>query len=47
MFPKLGTKPLDAITPADCAEVLRPIWLDKAETASRTRQRMHAVMQWA
>jgi integrase len=35
------------VTPADCAEVLRPIWLEKAETASRTRQRMHAVMQWA
>ncbi|MBB5409457.1 integrase [Paraburkholderia sp. HC6.4b] len=47
VFPKLGAKPLDAITPADCAEVLRPIWLEKAETASRTRQRMHAVMQWA
>ncbi|MEM5290920.1 tyrosine-type recombinase/integrase [Paraburkholderia sabiae] len=46
-FPKIGNKPLGAITPADCADVLRPIWLDKAETASRTRQRMHAVMQWA
>jgi hypothetical protein len=39
VFPKIGLKPLDAITPADCAEVLRPIWLEKAETASRTRQR--------
>ena len=47
VFPKLGAKKLDAITPADCAEVLRPIWLDKAETASRVRQRMHPVMQWA
>lgn len=46
-FPKIGHKPLDAVTPADCADVLRPIWLEKAETASRTRQRMHAVMQWA
>ncbi|OHU98958.1 integrase [Ralstonia solanacearum] len=46
-FPKLGNRKLDAISPADCAEVLRPIWLTKAETASRTRQRMHAVMQWA
>ncbi|WP_027795402.1 Arm DNA-binding domain-containing protein [Paraburkholderia acidipaludis] len=42
-----GDKALDAITPADCADVLRPIWLEKVETASRTRQRMHAVMQWA
>jgi integrase len=47
VFPKLGTRKLDAITPGDCADVLRPIWLTKAETASRTRQRMHAVMQWA
>jgi len=47
VFSALGYKRLDAITPADCAEVLRPIWLEKAETASRTRQRMHAVMQWA
>jgi len=46
-FPKIGDKRLDAITPADCADVLRPIWLSKSETASRTRQRMHAVMQWA
>ncbi|WP_104655048.1 tyrosine-type recombinase/integrase [Ralstonia insidiosa] len=47
VFPKVGNRKLDAITPADCADVLRPIWLTKAETASRTRQRMHAVMQWA
>ena len=47
VFPKMGGKKLDTITPADCADALRPIWLTKAETASRTRQRMHAVMQWA
>ncbi|WP_198118809.1 tyrosine-type recombinase/integrase [Massilia rhizosphaerae] len=46
-FPKIGNRKLDSISPADCADVLRPIWLSKAETASRTRQRMHAVMQWA
>jgi hypothetical protein len=47
VFPKLGAKKLDAIKPADCAEVLRPIWLETVETSSRVRQRMHAVMQWA
>ena len=47
VFPKLGNHKLDAISPGDCADVLRAIWLAKAETASRTRQRMHAVMQWA
>ena len=38
VFPKLGNRKLDAISPGDCADVLRPIWLTKAETASRTRQ---------
>jgi len=47
IFPKFGNKKLDAITPKDCADALRPIWLEKAETASRVRQRIHAVMQWA
>ncbi|MBI1891716.1 MAG: tyrosine-type recombinase/integrase [Burkholderiales bacterium] len=47
VFPTLGTKQLDTITPKDVAEVLRPIWLEKAETASRTKQRIHAVMAWA
>jgi integrase len=46
VFPNIGAKALDAVTPADCADVLRPIWLEKAETASRTHQPMHAVMQW-
>ncbi len=45
-FPSLGTKPLDRITPADVAETLRPVWLTLAETASRVKQRIHAVMQW-
>ncbi|MGB8417428.1 tyrosine-type recombinase/integrase [Paraburkholderia sp.] len=47
VFPKLGGRKLDAISPGHCADVLRPIWLIKAETARRTRQRMYAVMQWA
>ncbi|WP_429465572.1 phage integrase central domain-containing protein [Paraburkholderia sp. WSM4175] len=37
VFPLLGQKKLDAVTAADCADVLRPIWLGKAETVSRTR----------
>ncbi|WP_423380308.1 tyrosine-type recombinase/integrase [Burkholderia sp. LMG 32019] len=47
VFPKLGSRKLDAISPGDCADILRPIWLTKTATASRTRQRMHVVMQWA
>ncbi len=45
-FPSLGTKSLDAITPADVAETLRPVWLTLPETASRVKQRIHSVMQW-
>lgn len=46
VFPKLGTKLLADIQPSDVADVLRPIWLDKAETASRVKQRIHTVMAW-
>lgn len=46
-FPFIGKKALAAITPKDCADALRPIWLSKPETASRTRQRMDAVFKWA
>ncbi|EHJ5405789.1 tyrosine-type recombinase/integrase [Salmonella enterica subsp. enterica serovar Wedding] len=45
-FPLLGNKPLDTITPANVADVLSPIWLTRSETASRVKQRIHAVMQW-
>lgn len=45
-FPKIGHVPIDQLQPRHVAEVLRPIWLDKAETASRVKQRLHAVMAW-
>lgn len=46
VFPKMGSKVLNEIQPGDVAEVLKPIWLTKAETASRVKQRIHAVMAW-
>ena len=46
VFPKLGSKLLHEIQPGDVAEVLKPIWLTKAETASRVKQRIHAVISW-
>lgn len=46
-FPVIGHLPLDQIQPKHIADVLRPIWLTKAETASRVKQRLHAVMAWA
>lgn len=45
-FPTLGTVTIDQITPALIAECLRPIWLEIPETASRVKQRLHAVMSW-
>lgn len=45
--PIIGQKPVDAITNADIMAVLDPIWTEKPETASRVRQRMEAVLDWA
>ena len=39
--------PVDAIATPDVFKVLAPIWLAKAETARRIKQRMHAVFDWA
>lgn len=46
VFPMLGDKFLHEIQPGDVAAVLKPIWLTKAETASRVKQRIHAVIAW-
>ncbi len=45
-FPLIGNRDVDQLRPSDFADVLRPIWLDKPETASRVRQRCDAVMKW-
>ena len=45
--PVIGHKTVDSITPADAMAVLTPIWTSKPETASRIRQRMETVMDWA
>ncbi|EGY1276285.1 tyrosine-type recombinase/integrase [Escherichia coli] len=47
VFPAMGTVPLDAITLANVADVLRPSWMTIPETAGRVKQRIHKVMQWA
>jgi len=46
-YPKLGNKPVGDIEPAHVLEVLMPIWLIKRETASRVRQRIGVVLDWA
>jgi len=45
-FPIIGECTIDSLTPALIADVLRPIWLSKSETASRLKQRLHTVMAW-
>ena len=45
-FPEIGALPMNEIQPRHIADVLRPIWLSKAETSTRVKQRMHAVMSW-
>jgi integrase len=45
-FPILGTFTMDSILPAHISNVLQPIWLTIPETASRVKQRIHAVMAW-
>lgn len=46
-YPKLGALEVKAIDTAAVLEVLRPIWAGKPETASRVRQRIEAVLDYA
>lgn len=46
-FPKIGSRKVDDLKVRDFADVLRPIWLEKPETASRIKQRCDAVMEWS
>ena len=43
----IGNKTVDSITPADAMAALTPIWTTKPETASRVRQPIETVMDWA
>jgi len=45
--PVFGEKRVDDVATADVLQVLSPIWLEKAETARRVRQRIATVMDWA
>ena len=44
-LPVIGDMPVDEITVDDVQDVLRPIWVDKHETARRVKQRMHRVFR--
>lgn len=47
VYPKLGRLSVKDIDTPHVLEVLRPIWKDKPETASRVRGRIEAVLGWA
>lgn len=46
VFPKIGARKVADLKPGDFADVLRGLWLDKPETASRVKQRCDTVMKW-
>lgn len=46
-FPGIGNMPVDVIGAPDIHMVLAPIWMEKAETARRVRQRIAAVLDYA
>ena len=46
-FPVLGEMKVGKIQTPDVLRVLSPIWLSKAETARRVRQRIGTVLDWA
>ena len=46
-LPKIGAVPAADVTPDDVLSVLRPIWMEKPETARRVLARMRHVFDWA
>jgi integrase len=47
VLPVFGDEAVSAITPATIADLLRPIWRTKPETALRARIRCEAIFAWA
>jgi len=47
VFPRLGSRHIDAIEMNDIVKVLEPLWLEKTESATRLRERLQAVFDWA
>lgn len=46
-FPKIGSRMVHTIGKPEILPVLEPIWKKKPETASRVRQRIKTVLDWA
>lgn len=47
VYPVFGDKDVRLIETSDVLEALEPIWSNKTETATRVRQRIEAVLDWA
>jgi integrase len=47
VFPVMGETRVDEVDTPDVLRALSPIWLAKPETASRVRQRISTVLDWA
>lgn len=45
-FPTIGKTRMTEVSSSDVLAVLQPIWLSKAETARRVKQRINTVMKW-
>ena len=46
VFPHIGSRKVDSLEVDDFRKVLAPIWLEKAETARRVKQRCSKIIQW-
>jgi integrase len=46
-YPVFGSLPVSAIDTNHVAKVLQPIWTAKTETATRVRQRIERILDWA
>jgi integrase len=43
----IGIKPVADVTVEDIKKILKPIWVEKHETATRVRGRIEAILDWA
>ena len=47
VYPSLGEKPIDSLTPQDVLSVIEDLWTTKHETALKIKRRVGVVMKWA
>lgn len=46
-YPVIGGKPVGSVTTEDVLRILRPIWVEKTETADRVRGRLERILDYA